>query len=251
MSASAEGARKRYLRVGAGAVCLGIAIAPGLALAGGEGSRQEATYKLTQERPSAPTAETFKFDYVNPDDPEGKPPAVERVVTKLPPGGRFDASVPGSCTASDAELMAQGAEACPADSLLGGGVVTVDTGLPGPARIVTADIVFANNAEDPEGEFIYINTVRDGSLARTVIRADVQDSKTVTKAGMLPGTPPDGGAIDTVDLKVDSVRKGNKSYITTPPRCKPGGWITRVRFFYPDGVSQAEKTRTPCREQGR
>jgi hypothetical protein len=230
----------------AGVVCLGIAAVPGFALAGGPNSRQDATYKLTQTQPSSSTAEKFNFDYVNPDDPEGKPPAVEKVITKLPPGARFDPSVPGSCTASDPELMAQGASACPEDSLIGGGVVTVDTGVPGPGRIVTADVVFANNAEDPDGEFIYINTVRDGGLARTVIRADVQDTKTVTEAGMLPGLPPDGGAIDTVDIKVDAVRKGSKSYATTPRRCKPGGWITRVRFFYPDDVSQVEKTRTPC-----
>ncbi len=237
-------------RLAAGVVCLGIAV-PALALAGGPNSRQDATYKLTQTKPSSPTAERFKFDYVNPDDPEAKPPAVEKVITKLPPGGRFDASVPGSCTATDPELMAQGADACPKNSLIGGGVVTVDTGVPGPGRIVTADVVFANNAEDPDGEFIYINTVRDGSLARTVIRADVRRSKTITSAGMLPGTPPDGGSIDTVDLRVDSVTRGNKSYATTPPRCKRGGWITRVRFFYPDDVSQVEKTRTPCFGVGR
>jgi hypothetical protein len=227
-------------------VCLGIAAVPALALAGGPNSRQDATYKLTQTQPSSSTAEKFKFDYVNPDDPQGKPPAVAKVVTKLPRGARFDTSVPGSCTASDAELMAQGAGACPEDSLIGGGVVTVDTGLPGPGRIVTADVVFANNAEDPEGEFIYINTVRDGGLARTVIRADVRKRKTVTVAGMLPGLPPDGGAIDTVDIKVNAVTEGNNFYATTPRRCKPGGWITSVRFVYPDGVSQVEKTRTPC-----
>jgi len=225
------------------------ALVPALALAGGGDSRQDATYKLTQKKPGQGTAEKFKFDYVNPDDPQGKPPAVERVVTKLPPGGRFDASVPGSCTASDAELMAQGAAACPDDSLIGGGVVTVDTGLPEPGRFVTADIVFANNEDDPQGEFIYINTVRDAPLARTVIRADVKGGKTITEGGMLPGTPPDGGSIDTVDLDVDSISKGGDNYITTPNRCgKRGNWITRVRFFYPDDVSQAVRTVNPCNE---
>ena len=126
------------------------------------------------------------------------------MVTILPKGARYDASVPGSCTASDEELMLQGAAACPEDSRIGGGVITVDTGVPGPGRIVTADTEFFNNAEDPEGEFIYLNTVR-GSSARTVIRADVTGRTTVTEAGMLPGTPPDGGAIDTVDVEVTRV----------------------------------------------
>ena len=219
---------------------------PALAFAGQPDSRQEATYRLTEELAGQGTGEVFHFDYVNPDDPEGKPPAVEKVVTKLPRRGRFDTSVPASCGATDAELMAMGADACPEDSLIGGGVVTVDTGLPEPARIVTADVVFANNADDPDGEFIYINTVRDAPLARTVIRADVRRRKTVTLAGLLPGTPPDGGAIDTVDLEVDALARGHDNYITNPPRCRDGYWVTRVRFFYPDDVSQVERTRSPC-----
>jgi hypothetical protein len=227
----------------------GAAAVPALALAGSD-ARQEARYTLTEKLAGQETGERFKFDYVNPDDPDAKPPAVEKVVTKLPRRGHFDTSVPASCEASDAELMALGADACPEDSLIGGGVVTVDTGLPEPGRIVTADVVFANNAEDADGEFIYINTVRDGSLARTVIRADVKRRKTVTLAGTLPGTPPDGGSIDTVAFEIDSISKGQNNYITTPPRCPRGHWVTRVRFFYPDDVSQVERTRTPCSEVG-
>ncbi len=228
-------------------VSLLVLAGPALAFAGGSDSRQEASYTLTEQLAGQGTGEKFDFDYVNPSDPQGKPPAVERVVTKLPKRAQFDPSVPGSCEATDAELMAQGAGACPADSLIGGGVVTVDTGLPEPGRIVTADVVFANNAEDPEGEFIYINTIRD-SAARTVIRADVRRRKTVTVAGMLPGTPPDGGAIDTVDIDIDSISKGRRNYITAPPQCRNDHWVTRVRFFYPDDVSQLVRTKTPCRE---
>ena len=68
-----------------------------------------------------------------PVDPEAKPPAVRRVVTVLPRGARYDTSVPGACTATDAELIAQGGAACPPESAIGGGVVTVDTGVAGPA----------------------------------------------------------------------------------------------------------------------
>ena len=74
--------------------------APALALAGNPDSRQEASYKLTERVAGQATGEHFKFDYVNPDDPEGKPPAVQKVVTKLPRRGRFDPSVPGSCGAT-------------------------------------------------------------------------------------------------------------------------------------------------------
>jgi hypothetical protein len=216
---------------------------------------QTSEYTLDQKRPDRPTAEHFKFDYVNPEDPEAKPPAVKKVVTILPKGARYDASVPGSCTASDAELTAQGAAACPEDSRIGGGVITVDTGMPGPARIVTADTEFFNNAEDPEGEFIYLNTVR-GTGARTIVRADVTKRRTITEAGMLPGTPPDGGAIDTVDVVVTRVVRRiegeRRAYITTPPRCtRSKTWFARVKFVYDGDVSQTVATANPCKRKRR
>ena len=223
---------------------------PGAIALAVDGSRQTASFTLTETSPASSTGERFEFDYVNPDDPAAKPPAVRRVVTILPRGARYDPSVPGSCTASDAELILLGAEACPPDSAIGGGVVTVDTGLPGPARIVTADVEFFNNAEDPDGEFIYLNTVR-GSGVRTVIRADVTRRRTVTEAGVLPGTPPDGGSIDTVDVDVADVSRvvdgERRNYVTTPRRCpRSGVWITRVRFTYSDGVTQTVPTANPC-----
>jgi hypothetical protein len=231
-----------------------FAVIAGVALAA-EGSYQSSEYTLDQVRPGRPAAEHFKFDYVNPDDPDAKPPAVKKVVTILPRGARYDASVPGSCTASDAELTAQGAAACPEDSRIGGGVITVDTGMPGPARIVTADTEFFNNAEDPDGEFIYLNTVR-GTSARTVLRADVTKRRTITTSPMLPGTPPDGGAIDTVDVVVTRVVRRidgkRRAYITTPRRCpRSKTWVARVKFTYGDDYSQIVPTANPCKRKRR
>ena len=226
----------------------------GVALAAG-GAYQTSEYTLTQQRVDRPTGEHFKFDYVNPDDSDAKPPAVKRVVTTLPKGARYDASVPGSCTASDEELMAQGAAACPEDSAIGGGVITVDTGVPGPARIVTADTEFFNNAEDPEGEFIYLNTIRDTGV-RTVVRADVATRRTVTVAPMLPGTPPDGGAIDTVDVEILKIARTidgeRRAYITTPTRCpRSRTWFARVRFEYDGDYSQTVATPNECKRRPR
>jgi len=231
-----------------------LAVLAGVALAA-EGPYQTSEYTLGQQRADRPTGEHFQFDYVNPEDADAKPPAVKKVVTILPKGARYDASVPGSCPASDEELMLQGAAACPEDSRIGGGVITVDTGVPGPGRFVTADTEFFNNAEDPEGEFIYLNTVRDTS-ARTVIRADVTRRRTLTDAGMLPGTPPDGGAIDTVDVEVLKIARRidgeRRAYITTPPRCRRSRtWFARVRFIYDGDYSQTVATPNTCkRRQG-
>ncbi len=224
-----------------------FAIAAPLALAQDDGAYQTSSYTLSAKKPGKSTSERFVFDYVDPANPEGKPPAVRKVTTILPKGGTYDTSVPEACTASDAELMASGGAACPEGSAIGGGVVTVDTGAPGPGRIVTADVEFFNNTD----EFIYVNTVR-GSGARTIIRAEVTDRLTITPAGMLPGTPPEGGAIDTVDVTVEGVRNDRGNYITTPPRCpKDRTWTARVRFEYDGGVAQTMPTENRCRKPKR
>ena len=232
-------------------VVAALAALAGAALAAaGPADRQTSSYTLTETRPNSPTSERFVFDYVNPDDPEAKPPAVKKVVTILPRGARYDTSAPELCTATDAELIAQGGSACPPGSAIGGGVVTVDTGVPGEGRIVTADVEFFNNTD----EFIYVNTVR-GSGARTIIRAKVEGGRTITDAGMLPGTPPDGGAIDTVDITVENVSRDGRNYITTPSVCRgrrsDPHWTARVAFSYGDDVTQTVPTQTPCEKAKR
>ena len=89
------------------------------ALAAGDYDRQVSSYTLTETRTSSPTSEDFTFDYVTPGDPDAKPPAVRRVVTQLPRGARYDTTAPEHCTATDAELIAQGGAACPPGSAIG------------------------------------------------------------------------------------------------------------------------------------
>jgi hypothetical protein len=215
-------------------------IAASVAVAGG--SRQSASELFTTTEPGASTGLQTDIDYVNPDDPSAKPPAARTVIISLARRARIDTSVPELCTASNAQLMALGEAACPAGSKVGEGVVTVDTGLPGPARIVTAEVDFFNNAN----ELIYLNTVQ-GTPARTVIRAEVTRRSIVTEAGMLPGTPPDGGAIDTVDVDIGPVASDDRAYVTTPRHClRRGFWRNRIDFIYADGASQEVVTKSPC-----
>jgi hypothetical protein len=164
-------------------------------------------------------------------------------VVRLASGARIDTSAPQLCTASDPELMLLGESACPPGSKVGQGVVTVDTGIPGPGRIVTADVAFLNNTD----QLIYVNTAR-GTSARTVIRADVGSNTIVTDAPLLPGTPPDGGAIDTVHISFPPLVRDGRAYVTTPPRCPPSRrWINQVSFTYADGVTQTVDSPSPCK----
>ncbi|MGH2955507.1 MAG: hypothetical protein ACRDL6_00735 [Solirubrobacterales bacterium] len=208
-------------------------------------SRQAAELTFHETDPGASTGFTLKIDYVNPSDPSAKPPAVRRVVQRFAEGTRIDTSVPELCGATDAQLMLQGPEACPAGSQVGSGTVSVDTGLPEPGRFIVADTVFLNNTD----ELILVSTDR-GTGARVVTRAAVEQDRIVTELTPLPGTPPDGGAIDVVDFRIEEVSRvvggEERGYVTTPATCPTGGWLNSISFTYADGVTQTTSNGSPC-----
>ena len=206
----------------------------------GGGAYQDAKLRFTEHRPGVSTGLRFRVDYVDPANPDAQPPAVREVLLRFARRARFDTGAPERCTASDAELTAMGAAACPATSKVGAGVVTVDTGFPGAVRIVDAEIDFLNNNH----ELIYVNTV-SGTTARTIIRATVGRRTLTTEVGMLPGAPPQGGAVDTARTLIGA---GVPHYLTTPPRCPERGyWVNRMRFTYDGGVEQTVRSRSRCR----
>jgi len=229
-----------------------VAAAMGLALVVHSGawaasdSRQAAQLLLTSSEPGASSGWHFEVDYVNPDDPEGKPPAVRKVVTQLASGARFDTFVPARCTASDAQLMAQGAAACPADSKVGEGYIRLDTGIPGPGRFIEADVTFFNSAT----EVIFLSTERE-SGARVVTRSTIQGGSTVSMAPLLPGAPPDGTAIDIARVELLPISREVDgelhSYVSAPPGCPASGeWAHSIEFTYADGVTQTVNSASPC-----
>jgi hypothetical protein len=243
-----EARMARWTVVGIVAVCAvlgGLIAAPSHVAA--SASRQTATLTFTQSAPGRSSGAKLLIDYVNPDDPSAKPPAVRRVATRLRIGSRVDTDVPAKCGASDAELMAEGASACPDASRVGTGLITIDTGFPEPGRFITADVVFLNNTD----ELIFLSTIR-GSGAKVVTRSRLVDGHVlVANAPMLPGTPPDGGAIDTVKVRLKSVQREiggvRHAYIATPPRCPASGeWINRMRFTYADSVTQVTTNPSAC-----
>jgi hypothetical protein len=208
------------------------------------GPYQEAKLRFTTLRPDKPSGLIFAVDYVNPSDPDAKPPPVRRIVQRLAPGSRIDTSAPAACTASDLDLMLMGPSVCPADSAVGRGFVTVDTGFPGPQRILHADITFLND----EGELIIFSRERSTGLA-VITRARIEGRTVITDSPLLPGTPPDFGAVDTARAKLSAISAEGRAYITTPPRCpRNGHWTNRVTFTYSNGTTQTVASRSPCRE---
>src|SRR4051812_39449908 len=88
------------------------------------GPHETVDQQFTTTQANAPTGFVYNGTYHAAGDPNGNPPYMRKMVTYNPAGQRFDTSVPKRCTASDAELMTQGAAACPAGSKVGAGTAS-------------------------------------------------------------------------------------------------------------------------------
>ena len=201
-----------------------------------------------QKQPGASAPLRLDIEYVNPDDPSAKPPAVQTVVEKLAAGTKIDTSVPDRCTASDPELIAQGASACPPGSIVGGGKVNLDSGIPGPARIFHFNVTELN----AENELILLFESTDVPGQRTPSHAAIKGATITAESPPIPGGPPDGfTAIKSVHLTVNAVTKGGKNYVTTPSTCPASGsWTNSITFTYRDGKTETRTSNSPCTKDG-
>lgn len=206
------------------------------------GARQFIDNSYTSRRPGTATGTTTRVEYRDPANPNGKPPAVRRIVDVFPAGTRFDVRGAPACNASDAELMARGAAACPPGSRIGGGFVEFVTGFGPPVDPLVFDNITFNNANGP----IMLVTERRSGV-RAVNRVRQEGRRFITEIQPIPGTPPDGAALLRADLPVDRRSQNGHNLITTPRSCpRSRRWTFDVTFTYSDGVQQREIDGTPC-----
>jgi len=204
------------------------------------GDRQVASAEFTREAPGKSAGLEIEIDYMNPSDPAGKPPAVREIKLRLARRSRLDTGALPTCEADNATLQAVGASACP-ESRLGGGAVVLDTGFPDPGRFLANDLTLLNTTD----AVIFLFEERE-SGARLASRALIEGHTITSTAPFLPGTPPDGAAVDTVSETFEQAAA--PGYLTTPRRCPPRGyWRNRLRFTYDDGAVQRVTSRSPCR----
>src|SRR3954451_16612369 len=105
-------------------------------------ARVEYSDAFTTRAPGSPSGRVFFDEFFDARDASAKPPAVQHVHLQLPQGARFDTSAVPACGATDAQLMAEGADACAPGSEVGKEVFSFDSGVDGPDRLVTNDVTF-------------------------------------------------------------------------------------------------------------
>ena len=199
---------------------------------------------FTTKKPGAPSGRLFHDEFFNAQDRSAKPPAVQHVHIQLPHGARFNWRAVPLCTASDAELMAQGESACPAGSKVGHEVYTFDTGVPGPNRLVTSDISFLNNKEE-----LIILTQERQSGTRVATRGKLGPETFDFDLPPLPGTPPDGGADKLENARYPvSIGPTGKAWLTTPRTCpRSRKWTFRADYTFRNGEKVTRTSKSPCK----
>lgn len=234
-------------RIAAAAAFATVAAAPAAAAP----QRQTVHAELTTTRPGAPTGVRLSVDWRNPANPVGKPYAVSRMVSRLAPGHVIDTGALEQCRASNAELYARGAAACPAGSRLGGGSIVSDSGGAfGPIPRFNENRVDQFNTA---GGMVVVAETKNApiipGITRVVSRPTIRGNVITSNFPTLPGRPPPDPytALRTLRLASPPLVRGGRAYWRTPPTCSSSGrWTGSMTFTYKDGVSQTVPTVAPC-----
>jgi len=217
-------------------VTLAATIALLAAPAGAAGDeRADFTVGFAAHGPGAPTAMTLHIRYKAPGDPDAKPSPVRHVVIELPEGTQFLGGA--TCEATDDEFQQRGRDACPADSKVGTGAITVMTGVPPMDPFPTDATLFRGPAQ-----LIELISRQGGNETLAVERLMIEGTRLSADVAQVPGGPPDG---ETAARDVDwSVPPG---YLVTPPACPASGaWTSRGEFAFKDGAQASATSTTPC-----
>ena len=234
--------RRCGLQIGFIAV-LGGGVAP---VASGSNPGVQLQLTLASMRPAAPTAMRLHVLYNNPADPSAKPSPLKKSVVRLPAGAAFDGQAIPACTASDNQLMTQGATACPTGSQVGAGTVSLITGCGAPVDpfLVNAELFNGGNG------LIELFSQPNTGARLAVGHAYFTERGTLTETpAPQPGCPPDGqSAVHEVDFHFDQrTGPGGAGFISTPASCPASAnWISQITATVSDGSVYTATSTTPC-----
>lgn len=231
------------------AVAAASAAVPALAQAE-EGRRQAGSIRYTTTEPGAATGTITSIDWMDPARPGGKPYSVKTFILRYPAGAAVDFDATEHCTASDAQLMTQGHDACPPGSRIGGGTIRSDTGSTGsfPPRFVDNVV----NNYNGDGELVGVAET-DNPPLKTVTHTTIEGTTFTTEFPAFPGNPPPDNysAFANWRLHTDAIVRAGRVFGRTPPTCPASGnWVIAATFVYRDGVSQTVNTLSPCKRPG-
>jgi hypothetical protein len=196
------------------------------------------SFDFSTSKPRAATDADLHILYKDPDDPDGKPPALTQVTIVAPRGTVFDGSAVPACEASNGTLMLLGQAACPPESNVGGGFGSILLD-PGPSEPITAEVTLFNYG-DGIAELLEFG----GGAVRVIDRAEFQGrNRMVLHPAVVP-------AVTEREFSFTYRGKpvaGGKPFITTPRACpRRGRWVSRLSYRVTTGARYRARSKTPC-----
>lgn len=230
--------RARLRQAAAAAVVVPALLVAGPAHAAGERAELDVPFKATTAATESGLNMTLR--YLNPEDRDAPPPAITKVVLRLPEGTRIDGSAVPVCDASNEEIQARGRAACPPESKVGEGKLIAYTG--SPLDPVRNDVGIYN----APGELIEIITYEGTAQTTGVDRLKVDGNVLTGNPPFVPGAPPDGRT-SVSEITWDLPAAGR--FLVTPPTCG-GQWTSVGEFEFDDGGSTTVTATQPCQRSG-
>lgn len=228
---------------GIGAMALAAATI-GVVPAAADGAQLSFGFGFGARRPGVATTAHVNVRF--PRDADGRPRQLTKLDFRFPTGTRIDRRVAPTCMASDAQIDQRGPAACPAATQVGWGLAHADTGLGPPIDPVAVD---AHTFNTPGGT-VNVFTPHgspEPAMWRTRQRYRgpwVRDAFPPPAPGF---PPPNGRSLPTDATFTLDRRAGDRSWLTTPPRCPPRRfWVARIAVGYADGGADAAIALVPC-----
>jgi hypothetical protein len=220
-------------RMAAGAAVALLGAAPAAAA----GERAELAVPFKETTAATPTGLNLLVRYLNPADRGAKPPAITKVVIRLPEGARIDTTAVPVCKATNEEIQARGRAACPPESKVGSGKLKAYTGSPGDPT--TTDLTLFNGP----GQLVEVVSVEGTDATAGIDRLTIDGNVLTGAPPFVPGGPPDGRtAVSEIVWDIPA----NGRYLVTPPACA-GEWRTVGEFGFSDGGETRVESAQPCR----
>jgi hypothetical protein len=216
-----------------------LLVAAGAPVAHGAAAPPDFKIGFTSSDPGAYTAMTLHILYKSADGENAKPPQIQKVALQLPAGTQVNPKAIPACAASDQEIQLEGKQACPPQSELGHGTLTVDTGTGSPVDPFATEVTLYNT---PQG-FVEIAQYPNTNFTLGIDRATLNGTTYNETPPQTPGGPPDG---QTTVREVNFTFSA-PGYFRTPSACPAEGvWTSRGTFTQADSPTMTVASTTPC-----
>jgi hypothetical protein len=175
----------------------------------------------------------MRFLYKDENDRDARPPYIRDLFMDLPAGTRIDEAAVPVCNATDADIKAQGINACARETLMAKGTLVARPGTFAMDPFV-GDVYFFH----APGHWLEMVTARGSPSVIGYDKFYIEGSRLRAAPASTPGGFPDGEtAIREVTFTMAARVADGRSFFTTPPSCPAdGSWVTRSQFTFQDGV---------------